>query len=331
MEIQNLELTDCKASKANSIRIADTICSPNELSIRVTSDYLQKIYRRLSLITILVPFIGTVFAVGLLWYSPIGLLEVGLLVSIYALTILGIEIGFHRHFSHRAFQTTTPVRVVLAILGSMAAQGGVIFWVAHHRCHHQYTDQPNDPHSPHLSGDGIEGRVRGLWHAHGGWVLKGEIPNTTIFAKDLLRDPAIAKVNQLQHVWVLLGLAIPTILDAILTCSWMGALQGFLWGGLVRIFLGQQVINSTNSICHIYGDRPFNLEDRSTNNIWLAIPSCGQSWHNNHHAFPNSAIVGLKWWQIDPGGWTIQILEKFGLAWDVKQPTANVVKAKRLA
>lgn len=331
MELENSDFTETgEVLETDTDQFAAATGFSSKLRVRITSDYFQKIYRRLSAITILVPFLGTVIALIMLWHSGIRQVEVGLLVGMYALTILGIEVGFHRHFSHHAFQTTTPIRVILAILGSMAAQGGVNFWVAHHRCHHQYTDQANDPHSPHLHGDGIWGRLRGLWHAQVGWALEGKIPNTMLFAKDLLRDPAIAKVNQLQQVWVLLGLAIPAILGGIITWSWMGALQGFLWGGLVRIFLGQQVINSTNSICHVYGGRSFNSEDHSTNNIWLAIPSWGQSWHNNHHAFSSSAIVGLKWWQIDPGSWVIRMLEKLGLVWNVKVPAASQVEAKRV-
>lgn len=322
MEVQNLEST--KARQA-----IETKGLSSRDRVRVTNDYFQKIYRRLSLITVLIPFMGTVFAIALLWYVPIGAVEVGLLVGMYALTILGVEVGFHRLFSHRAFETTTPVRVALAILGSMAAQGGVTFWVAHHRCHHQYTDLPNDPHSPHLHGEGIRGRLRGLWHSHLGWVLKGEIPNSMLFAKDMLRDPAIAKVNQWQQYWVLLGLVIPAVIDGLITRTWMGVLLGFLWGGLVRVFLGQQIINATNSICHVYGGRPFKSDDRSTNNVWLAIPSFGQSLHNNHHAFPSSAIVGLKWWQIDPGNWVVWILKATGLAWNVKMPSESQMEAKR--
>jgi stearoyl-CoA desaturase (Delta-9 desaturase) len=302
----------------------------NLSQVRVTSDYLRKIYRRLSLATIAIPLMGTVLAISLLWYDPIQPVQIVLLIVMYALTILGIEVGYHRHFSHRAFQATTTVRVALAIIGSMAAQGGVLFWVAHHRCHHQYTDRPNDPHSPHLHGNGIGGRVKGFWHAHGGWVLEGEIPNTVLFAKELLRDRAISKVNQLQHIWVLLGLAIPAVLGGIFTQSWLGVLQGFLWGGLVRIFIGQQVMNCTNSICHIYGGHPYDSGDRSTNNIWLAILSMGQSWHNNHHAFPSSAIAGLHWWQIDPGTWLVRVLEALGLVWNVKAPTVNLMEAKKI-
>jgi stearoyl-CoA desaturase (Delta-9 desaturase) len=300
----------------------------HKTNVRVINDRLGKIYRRLSRVTVSVPLVGTIFAIALLRYSPIGWTEVALLVGMYALTIFGIEVGFHRHFTHRAFQTKKFVRVVLAILGSMAAQGGVIFWVAHHRCHHQYADRPNDPHSPNLHGDGIWQGLRGFWHAHAGWVLAGEIPNSLLFAKDLLRDPIIFKINRWQHLWVFLGLILPAIVDGVLNRSWMGVLQGFLWGGLARVFLGQQIINSTNSICHLWGDRSFDSDDCSTNNNWLAIPSWGQSLHNNHHAFPSSANVGLKWWQIDPGYWAIWMLEKMGLVWDVKVPTASVLEMK---
>ncbi|HAA30147.1 MAG TPA: acyl-CoA desaturase [Cyanobacteria bacterium UBA8553] len=296
--------------------------------LTISNDYLQTIYKRLSLLTALIPSLGLIVAIGLIWRFGISPIEVGLLVSMYALTILGVEVGFHRHFAHRAFQTTTAVRVILAILGAMAAQGGVTFWVAHHRRHHQYTDLPGDPHSPHLHGDGIRGRLWGLWHSHMGWTLDGQITNSMLFAKDLLRDPVIAKVNQLQQYWVILGLVIPTVIGGVLSRTWIGALQGLIWGGLVRVFLGHHFIQSINSICHVYGGRLFDTDNYSTNNLWLAIPTWGQSWHNNHHAFPNSAIVGLKWWQIDIGAWVIRALEFVGLVWDVKMPKAETIEAK---
>lgn len=322
------DITDVKLDSTTDGKLPEN--SPPRQKITIASDYLQTIYRQLAFVTVLIPFLGSVVAIGLLWRFGITPVEVGLLVTMYALSILGIEVGFHRLFSHHAFQTTTAVRVILAILGSMAAQGGVTFWVAHHRRHHQYTDLPGDPHSPHLHGDGIRSRLRGLWHAHVGWTLDGEVSNSMLFAKELLRDPVIAKVNQLQQVWVILGLVIPAVIGGIVSWTWMGALQGFLWGGLVRVFLGHQSINSTNSICHVYGGRLFDTDNRSTNNLWLAIPTWGQSWHNNHHAFPNSAIVGLKWWQLDLGAWVIRALEFVGLAWNVKVPTAAMIEAKKV-
>jgi stearoyl-CoA desaturase (Delta-9 desaturase) len=299
-----------------------------EPKITIKSNYLQVWYRRLAFITVFTPLLGTLIAIALLWHSRIGFIELGLFVGMYAITIFGVEVGFHRYFSHGAFQTTKTIRALLAIFGSMAAQGGVIFWVTHHRRHHQFTDGPGDPHSPYLHGRGVWNQLEGFWHAHQGWMLTGEVSNSLIFAKNLLGDPLIIKLNGLHHIWVLLGLVLPTVLGGVLTWSWMGALNGLLWGGLVRIFVGQQIMFSTNSLCHGIGSRPFEVNDRSTNVAWLAIPSWGQSWHNNHHAFQSSAIAGLKWWQIDPGTWVIRLLERVGLVWNVKVPTEAMQKAK---
>ncbi|MBE9170248.1 acyl-CoA desaturase [Pleurocapsales cyanobacterium LEGE 06147] len=297
--------------------------------ITTANAQLQKIQRKFSFAAVLVPFLGSVVAVGLLPYTGIGPVEIWLLVSMYVLTTLGLEIGFHRHFSHRAFQTTNVIRVILTILGSMAAVGHVIHWVSHHRGHHPYSDQPGDPHSPYLNTKGQNlNQLRGLWHAHIGWLFESEFPNV-LLAKDLLRDPVIVKVNQLYLLWVILGFAIPAALGGVFTGTWMGVLQGLLWGGFVRVFLVHHAFWSINSITHTFGSRPFDSKDRSTNNIWLAIPTLGASWHNNHHAFPNSAMVGLEWWQIDPSGWLIRILEAVGLVWDVKVPTAGKIEAKK--
>lgn len=297
-------------------------------SINVSNSYLQTIYRRLSLVTVLLPFLGTVLAIALFPFAPPGLSEVSLFLLFYLLTMLGVEVGYHRYFSHRSFQAARPVQALFAILGSMAAQGGVIFWVAHHRRHHQYTDQENDPHSPHLHGQDLRGRLLGFWHAHLGWVLGGEISNSAVFAKDLLRDPIISSINRTHQIWVLTGLLLPAMLNGLIVGTWMGVLQGLLWGGLVRIFAGQQVVNATNSICHLFGTRPFRSEGKSTNNIWLAIPSVGQSWHNNHHAFPSSAIAGLRWWQVDVGTWFIRGLEWLNLATSVKKPSLEMMVNK---
>jgi stearoyl-CoA desaturase (Delta-9 desaturase) len=317
-----------QASQLQVSQLADA--QPNQ-RISIQSKYLQVIYRQLAFITILVPFFGTVLAIGLLKYFPVHAVDIGLLLVLYALTTLGIEVGFHRYFSHGAFQTVTPVKVMLVILGSMAAQGGVIYWVAHHRRHHQFTDAAGDPHSPHLHGTGFLNQLRGFWHAHTGWALKGEVTNSMLFAKNLIRDPLICKLNQLHHVWVIAGLVLPAVLGGLLTWTWSGSLTGFLWGGLVRVFLGQQIIWCTNSLCHMVGSRPYGSNDRSANIGWLSIPSWGQSLHNNHHAFQNSAITGLTWWQIDPGAWVVRLLEFTGLAWNVKVPTAEMKATKKAA
>jgi len=292
--------------------------------ITIGNDQLKQLQRRFALATVLIPFLGSVLAIGLLWRCGIGAVEVALLVSMYALSIIGITVGFHRHFAHCAFKTNIAVRIILAILGSMAAQGPVIHWVSNHRRHHQYSDQPGDPHSPHL----YEG-IRGLWHGHIGWMLNSEVTNAAVFAKDLLQDSGIAKVNRLYLTWVILGLAIPGVIGGVVTGTWMGAWQGFLWGGLVRIFLAHHVTWSINSITHLYGSRTFDTSEQSTNNLWLAIPTFGEAWHNNHHAFPNSGKFGLQWWQIDLGYWVIRALEFAGLVWKVKTPTAAMIEAKK--
>jgi stearoyl-CoA desaturase (delta-9 desaturase) len=241
--------------------------------------------------------------------------------------VIGIEVGFHRHFSHAAFRAPRPVRYALAIAGSLAVQGPVIFWVAIHRRHHRFSDRPGDPHSPHLHGGGVVGTAWGLFHAHVGWLFQPEDTDWRLYVPDLLRDRSVFDANLRYGYWVLLGLAIPAVAGGLLHHSWSGAGQGFLWGGLVRIFLAQHVTWSVNSICHWAGSQSFATRDRSTNNLWLALISAGGSWHHNHHAFPHSARTALRWWQIDPSWWFIRCLGAAGFATNVRLPsTARVAQ-----
>ena len=308
----------------------EPIVSAKEPKITLNHPRLKAIQQRAAWAVTLIPALGSVLAIAIALQTGIDPVAIGLLVAMYSLTSIGLGIGFHRHFSHCAFQTNTTVRVILAILGSMAVEGSVIYWVATHRRHHKYADVCGDPHSPHCHDGQRLSWLRGLWHAHVGWMFDSEITNFALFAKDLLQDSTLLKVNRLYWTWVMLGLAIPAVLGGLLTASWMGALQGFLWGGLVRIFLVNNLLGwGVNSIAHYYGSRPFNVNDQSRNNFWLAVLDFGEAWHNNHHAFPNSAIFGLEWWQIDMGGWAIRVLEKLGLAWDVKVPSAAAMEARR--
>ena len=300
--------------------------------IIIQNDYLQQVQRRFAIATIIIPLIGTMIALKFAWDFGINLMELALLLVFWFLTMVGgITVGFHRLLSHCTFKTHPSIRVALAILGSMAAQGPVINWVSNHRRHHQYSDQIGDTHSPNLHQGGFWGSLNGIWHSHIGWMLNSEITNSTVFAKDLLQDPLIKKVNQQYLVLVFLGLLIPAILGGLLSGTWIGIWQGLLWGGLVRIFVVHHLTWTINSITHLYGSRPFNSSEQSTNNVWLAIPTGGEAWHNNHHAFPNSAKFGLQWWQIDLGGWLIRTLEVLGLAWDVKVPTPEMMEAKKTA
>ncbi|PSF37561.1 acyl-CoA desaturase [Aphanothece hegewaldii CCALA 016] len=299
--------------------------------ITIDSSSLSTLYRIHAYGIVVLPIIGLITAVLLALNFGISPIDFSLFLILWLLSGLGIEVGFHRYLSHRSFQTSTPIRVLLAIFGSMAGQGPPIYWVANHRRHHQYSDVIGDTHSPHLHGQGFWGRIQGLWYAHFGWIFDLELTNTYLFAKDLLRDGAIAKVNQYYYVWVFLGLALPAVVGGILTGSIIGLFTGFLWGGLVRMFVVHQTTYAVNSICHLYGNRPFKSLDQSTNNFWLAIPTLGGSWHNNHHAFPDSAINGLKWWQVDLSGWLLKAMKTLGLIWDVKTISLERIEAKKTA
>jgi stearoyl-CoA desaturase (Delta-9 desaturase) len=277
-----------------------------------------------------VPFFGFIAAIVLLWWIPISSVELSLFISMWFLTQIGFSVGWHRLFSHNAFKTNVVVRVILAILGSMAAPGPLLLAVAAHRRHHEYADEPGDPHSPHLFGEKFGAKLKGFWHAHDGWLATNrEHANTIHYVPDLLRDKAITTVSRYYLLWVTLGLVIPAVVGGVLTESWMGAFLGFLWGGLVRMFFVNNLINGVNSFSHVFGGRAFNTPDRSRNNLWLALPSLGEGWHNSHHAFPQSAVFGLEWWQIDIGGWVVRILEMLGLIWDVRIPTPDTIKAKK--
>ena len=237
----------------------------------------------------------------------------------YLLTGIGVTVGFHRLLTHRSFKTTRSMRALLGALGSAAIEGPVIDWVATHRKHHCFSDEPGDPHSPHVGyGGGWSGALRGLVHAHVGWIFRGvDIANPERYAKDLLADPVIRFVNRTFFLWVLAGLALPFGLGVALTGSVVGGLTGLLWGGAVRIFFLHHVTYAINSLCHFFGRRPFSTGDESRNLMWLALPSLGEAWHNNHHAFPTSARHGLRPWQIDVSAIVIWLLERAHLAWDV--------------
>jgi stearoyl-CoA desaturase (Delta-9 desaturase) len=271
------------------------------------------------------PLVSVGIAVLIAMRFGVSMLDIGLLVGMFVATILGITAGYHRLFSHRSFEAATPIRILLGILGSMAAQGSISYWVSNHRRHHHYADRPGDIHSPYYDGARKLGKLKGFWHAHMGWTFAHQLTNPMIFARDLYQDSAIARVNQLYLSWVLLGLLIPFVVGAVWTGTWLGGFTGFLWGGLVRLFLSYHFVNGIDSVTHIFGTRPFVNRDESTNNVWMVLPTLGEGWHNNHHAFPGSAMFGLRWWQIDPGGLFIRALEKFGWAWNVQVPAPNAI------
>ena len=267
----------------------------------------------------LLPALGLVGVAWQLWGDALHWQDLVVFAVTMTLTGFGVTVGYHRLFTHRSFQTTRGLRVLFAILGSAAVEGPVIEWVAYHRRHHAYADVEGDPHSPHVGhGRGVRGALRGLFHAHVGWVVFGdELAEEDRYAPDLLKDRAIRLVDRTFILWVVAGLAFAFGLGVALTGTVAGGLTGLLWGGAVRILVLHHITFSINSLCHFFGRRPFDTGDESRNLRWLAPFSFGEAWHNNHHAFPTSAAHGLTRWQPDPSKLVIYGLEKVGLAWDV--------------
>ncbi|MGH3003584.1 MAG: acyl-CoA desaturase, partial [Gaiellaceae bacterium] len=270
-----------------------------------------------NLLGVTLPVAGLVVAIVLLWNRWLHPVDLVLLAVGYLLTGIGITVGYHRLFTHRAFQTKQWVRWTFAILGSMAVEGPVLAWVADHRKHHQFSDVEGDPHSPHVGGgNGFLAAARNLFHAHVGWLFvsegRADVPK---YVPDLIREPGMKTINRLFGVWLTISLLVPAAIGYAIAGTWQGALTALLWGGAVRIFLLHHVTFSINSICHFWGRRNFRSADESRNVWLLSLISFGESWHNNHHAFPTSAFHGMKRFEaaMDPGGWVITGLEKLGL------------------
>jgi stearoyl-CoA desaturase (Delta-9 desaturase) len=274
------------------------------------------------LIGVLVPLCGVGAAGALAWrYGLFGWADVGLLLGMYLLVMLGTTVGFHRLFTHRSFEAAKPVQFVLGVLGSMAFEGPLLEWVGRHRLHHQHSDRDGDPHSPHAPRrSGFWGRFRAFWHAHIGWALAPESPDLARYAPDLRKSRMLRAVSALFPLWAALGLLIPAGIGYALG-GWWGALTGFLWGGLVRVFLGHHITWCVNSVCHLWGARPYQSGDESRNNPVVGVLALGEGWHNNHHAFPTSARHGLRWWQIDLSYYLIRLMSWVGLAWKVRVPS----------
>jgi stearoyl-CoA desaturase (delta-9 desaturase) len=280
---------------------------------------MTKLEKGVNLGAVVLPFLATILAIVFLWNSWVTAADLIIAAIMYILTAIGITVGFHRLLTHRAFQTSKPLEYLFAVLGSMAVQGPVIAWVADHRKHHAHTDEEGDPHSPHVSPEGgVQSVFAGLWHAHTGWLMSSQgRADWKKYAPDLYEDKGMRFINRHFGFLVYLSLAIPAVAGFVVTGTLVGALTALLWGGFVRIFFVHHITWSVNSVCHFLGTRRFDTDDRSTNVFWLALPSLGESWHHNHHAFPRSAVHGLKRWELDPSALIILTMEKLGLARNV--------------
>jgi stearoyl-CoA desaturase (Delta-9 desaturase) len=294
--------------------------------------------RLVTLVAVLLPLAGLVMAIVLLWGVPFHWTYLAIFGTMYLLTALGIGVGYHRLFTHKSFETGPVMRFIWAVLGSMAVEGPVIRWVATHRKHHQHADMPGDPHSPHAythddheHAVGIGGLLKGIWHAHVGWLFMQTPPDLDRYVPDLLKDPVVRFVDRTFVLWLVLGLIIPAALGGILTGTWMGVLLGFLWGGLARVLLVHHVTWSINSVCHLWGTRPFKTRDESRDNPLFGILAFGEGWHNTHHAFPASARHGLAWWKLDINYLVIRAMAMLRLARNVRLPSPErIVERRRL-
>lgn len=277
-------------------------------------------------IFIVVPFLAVLAAVPVAWGGWLSWVDIALLVLFWAITALGITVGYHRLFTHGSFKAARPVKIALAIMGGMAIEGSINQWVADHRKHHQFSDDFGDPHSPWRFGTSKRAVAKGLLWSHMGWLFAEDQTVVREYAPDILNDKDLQRINR-NFAWMVTAtLLLPAILGGLITWSWIGALTAFFWAGLIRIAFVHHVTWSINSICHVFGKRPFKTRDNSSNVAWLAIPSFGESWHNLHHADPTCARHGVLKGQIDLSAEVIRGLERMNLAYDVRWP-----KPERLA
>lgn len=287
-----------------------------------------------NLFAILLPVVGLIVGIVYMWGTGVDWPQVVLMTLMYIATGMGITVGYHRYFTHKSFSTGPFMVAVLGILGSMAVEGSVLRWCATHRSHHAHSDTESDPHSPHGHGEGIRGTLKGFWNAHMGWIFHPPGEPLSRYVPDLMKDKLVMRISRLFPLWVLLSMIIPTILGGLMEIIlgggfWWGAFLGFVWGGLVRVLVVHHITWSVNSICHLWGTRPFRSSDESRNNPIVGVLALGEGWHNNHHAFPTSARHGLEWWQFDSSWLMIKSLEKVGVVRDVRVPSMARIKAKR--
>jgi stearoyl-CoA desaturase (delta-9 desaturase) len=306
--------------------------SGTHLSVGTVRPRTSRISQTVTLVAVVVPPLGLLSAMGLLWGVAFHWLDLVLFLGFYVVCAFGTTIGFHRYFTHRGFETGHLVKGVLAVLGCMTMQGPLTQWVTDHRKHHALSDRPGDPHSPHVGhGDGALGAVGGFVHAHVGWLFSNlGMEQGREYGKDLYDDRMLRLIDRAYLLWVALTLGLPFLLGYWLGGTVQAGLEGLVWGGLIRIFAYQHATFSVNSICHMFGRKDYRSRDEARNNRLVALLVFGEGWHNNHHAFPASARHGLDRGQIDVSWWIIRGLERLGLVWNVKVPDTAQLERRRL-
>lgn len=251
--------------------------------------------------------------VGLFWmgWSWSGL---ALALGLYAVRMFGVTGAYHRYFSHRTYKTSRPFQLVLALLAMTSVQKGVLWWAAHHRHHHRMSDQPGDTHSV---------KQDGFWWSHVGWILSPDNHGTDYAkVKDLARYPELVFFDRFYYL--------PAIAYAV-TLYLVGGMWALYWGFAVSTTLLWHGTFTINSLSHVFGKRRYVTTDDSRNNLWLALITLGEGWHNNHHYYQRATNQGFFWWEIDVTFYVLKALSWVGLVWDLHTPPPHVRDAKRLA
>jgi stearoyl-CoA desaturase (delta-9 desaturase) len=275
------------------------------------------------------PGLGFIAAIAMISIGYLPTLDIGLFIAMYVVHMIGVTIGFHRYLAHKAFKTSRAFEAILMICGSLAGEGPIMYWVTTHRRHHKYSDREGDPHSPNLGGTSIRGKLGGLWYAHMPWMLSDESSSWILWAPDVLRNRRLFFYHRTYQLWVAAGLALPALVGFAVGRTPGAALAGLVFGGLARMFAANQAAWCVGSICHMFGSRPFDNNDRSANNWLVAVFTFGEGLQNNHHAFPGSYRHAIRAWEPDLSGWILALLGKAGIVWDLRTPSRAAINASR--
>jgi len=294
----------------------------------ISSNKLSRVQKFLSFFTVIIPLFFTVFLfLNFKEYSQYLIMDILLFLLFYFFSSMGISIGYHRYFTHRSFKANRFTKILLAIAGGFAMQGPVLYWATSHRRHHAYSDTEKDLHSPIENG---AVNFKSMWHSHIGWLFTSKVTNPVRFSKDLMEDKDLIIINRYYLFIVLLGIFLPSVIAYIIYGNIHAMIEALLWGGILRMFLLHHMSWSLNSFGHVFGTKQFSTKDQSRNIGFLSAISVGESWHNNHHAFPRSAKFGLDRGQFDPAYSVITLLNKVGFIWDVVVPTNEQLNKRRI-
>jgi stearoyl-CoA desaturase (delta-9 desaturase) len=254
------------------------------------------------------PFWGVHVACLLAFYTGVSWSAVAVCLATFWIRMFSVTAGYHRYFSHRSFKTSRVFQFVLAFLGTTAVQKGVLWWAANHRRHHKYSDQEGDIHSPVQSG---------FWRSHVGWILAPDFDAT-----EWERIPDLAKYPELR--WLNHHFLVPPVALAV-ALYLMGGMMWLVWGFFISTTLLWHTTFTINSLAHVYGSRRYETPDASRNNVWLALLTFGEGWHNNHHHYMNSVRQGFFWWEVDISYYILKALSWVGITWDLIQPPRRLL------